>query len=99
MGGVTGAESGYSVISGGGASAPAFEAARLWSEQREGCGRGRHRGQGPRTIGPLRETDCFIRVEKDASGFEIGAVVRVLPLRLDGSWRCPHRRQLRARPT
>lgn len=73
-----------SVISGG-ASAPVFEVARLWSEQGEGCRRGRYRGQGLHMIGPLRETNCFIRVEQDASGFEAGAVVRVLPLRLDGS--------------
>ncbi len=43
------------------------------------------RGQGSHMLGPLRETNAFIRVDADSSGFDLGDVVAVIPLTLDVS--------------
>lgn len=40
------------------------------------------RGQGSHMLGPLRETNAFIRVSEESTGFEAGARVDVVPLRL-----------------
>ncbi len=41
------------------------------------------RGQGSHMLKPLRETNAFIRLPEDSTGFEPGETVSVLPLRLD----------------
>lgn len=41
------------------------------------------RGQGSHMLKPLRETNAFIRLPEDSTGFEQGEIVTVLPLRLD----------------
>lgn len=41
------------------------------------------RGQGSHMLGPLRETNAFIRLPENSTGFDAGAQVDVLPLRLD----------------
>jgi molybdopterin molybdotransferase len=41
------------------------------------------RGQGSHMLKPLRETNAFIRLPEDSTGFEQGESVNVLPLRLD----------------
>jgi molybdopterin molybdotransferase len=38
------------------------------------------KGQGSHMLGPLRETNVFIRVEAESDGFEAGSVVAVIPL-------------------
>ena len=43
------------------------------------------RGQGSHMLGPLRETNGFIRVEADSAGFKQGETVTVVPLRTDFS--------------
>jgi molybdopterin molybdotransferase len=40
-------------------------------------------GQGSHMLKPLRETNAFIRLPEDSTGFESGDGVSVLPLRLD----------------
>lgn len=41
------------------------------------------RGQGSHMLGPLRETNGFIRVEADSAGFRQGETVAVVPLSTD----------------
>jgi molybdopterin molybdotransferase len=40
-------------------------------------------GQGSHMLGPLRETNGFIRVEADSAGFKQGETVMVIPLSAD----------------
>ena len=41
------------------------------------------RGQGSHMLGPLRETNGFIRVEADSAGFKRGETVMTVPLNID----------------
>jgi molybdopterin molybdotransferase len=41
------------------------------------------RGQGSHMLGPLRETNGFIRIEADSAGFKQGETVMVIPLNTD----------------
>jgi len=41
------------------------------------------KGQGSHMLGPLRETNGFIKLDEDSTGFEEGATVTAVPLRLD----------------
>lgn len=41
------------------------------------------RGQGSHMLGPLRETNGFIRVEADSAGFQQGETVAAIPLNTD----------------
>ncbi len=43
------------------------------------------RGQGSHMLSPLRETNAFIRVDAESSGFDQGDAVVVIPLTLDTS--------------
>ena len=43
-------------------------------------------GQGSHMLGPLRDTNGFIKVDTDSSGFRQGDAVTVIPLEL-GAWR------------
>jgi molybdopterin molybdotransferase len=58
-----------------------FLRARLYDEQ--GTLKARVlRGQGSHMLAPLRETNAFIRLNEESTGFEAGAQVDVFPLRL-----------------
>ncbi len=59
-----------------------FLRARLHAEQGRLKAEALH-GQGSHMVGPLRDTNGFIRVEAESAGFAAGELVNVLPL---GSW-------------
>lgn len=59
-----------------------FLRARLYPEHGRFMARAL-KGQGSHMLGPLRETNGFIKLDEDSTGFEEGATVTAVPLRLD----------------